>query len=834
MTIPEKILASLKTLHKINAGAILVVSMVVSSIANLVFNAYMGRTLSHAEYFVVSLVITLYNIFNMIVSAVSNTVNHQVSELHAQHKQQAVAAYLIKVRSITTKFAAILTVIMLALSPLLAVYFNNTNLVAIVSVTAIIIFLSYNNIIHAGLQGMLLFKFVAILFLVESLSKLIIGVWLAQIGFGNFSYLAVSLSIIATSLVAYILIRRAGLHHNANHKISTPTFEKKFFFSSLIITVATSAFLNIDILIAGHYLSAEEAGKYALLSLTGKLIFFFGSLLNVFTITLTTHAKVQNKSHKLILYRILSISSIAMVGMYLVLGIYGHLTAPLLFGDNAKAITSLLPIYTLAMTLYTISTYIVNYHLALKHYSSALLSISSTLLLIIITLFYNNNITEIAIAVLVASVYNIIMLTVLHIGYARGKFILSNILDFIDLFTFKSERTPTDKYHILILNWRDTSHINAGGAEVYVHELAKRWVTQGHAVSMIAGNDGHSLRNETIDGVQIIRRGGFFTVYLWAFLYYLAKFRGKVDCVIESQNGAPFLTPWYVKEKQVAIIHHINQGLFKRQLPKPLATLACLVEKYFTPHVYHATQTIVVSPSTKKELHSLLNNKRRTHTVYNGVDTQKYKPGQKAFVPTILYLGRLKAYKRVDLLIEAAKQLQRSMPAFQCIIAGEGEEREKLEKLVVQYGLKPNVIFKGKVSEDEKVKLYQQAWLTVNPSMIEGWGITCLEANACGTPIVAFNVPGLKDAIKNNYSGVLIKTQTASELADACAKILQDEQLRATLSATAILWSQNFSWEKSAKRGLKIITQGVEKRPQLFNQDLVEVAGQLAYDRIYK
>lgn len=826
----KKIFTTIKNTAAAKSGAILIGTMVVSSIINFVFNAYLGRTLNYTEYFIVSLVVTLYNFANMIVSALSSTVNHQVSELSAQGKPDSAVEYQKNIREIAITILVSITALILICSPLIANYFNTDNISAIVSITLVLAFLGYNNIMHAWFQGMLFFNYVALLFITESFSKLMIALFFTQIGESDVTYLSVPISVILTSVVAAILYK----NHSSVKEISeinVPKFARKFFATALLTGFATSAFLNIDILVAAHYLQPEEAGKYAILSLIGKLIFFFGSLLNVFTITLTTRAHTENKSTQSVLYLILGVTSAAVGVMYLVIGFAGSITAPLIFGDNARAITHLLPTYALAISLYTISTYIVNYHLALKHYLSPFVSISSTLVLLMLATFQHNTIEDLAGVVLTASIYNIVMLLILHVGYARGKFVLSNTLDLLDLFKFNfSQRSETTK-HILLMNWRDTRHNLAGGAEVYVHELAKSWVKNAYQVSMITSNDGHSLRSEIVDGVFIIRRGGFFTVYIWAFIYYTLKFRGNVDYVVESQNGAPFLTPWYVKEKNIAIIHHINQSIFKRSLPKPFALLACSIEKHFMPHVYRNTKIIVVSPSTKKELQDLVSENLDIDIVYNGVDTKSYIPGKKSYIPTILYLGRLKKYKQVDLLIEAAKDIQKEMPAFQCIIAGDGEERAYLQEKVTSLGLRPNVIFKGKVSESEKIHLYQQAWITVQPSMMEGWGITAIESNACGTPVVAFNVPGLRDAIKHDHSGRLLDTHTSQELSKELLSLLSDSSYRQRLSSFSRIWAEEFSWEKSALEALNIITTSQVNSEIITIDDL---SSKLAYDQLYK
>src|SRR5690606_9273783 len=112
----------------------------------------------------------------------------------------------------------------------------------------------------------------------------------------------------------------------------------------------------------------------------------------------------------------------------------------------------------------------------------------------------------------------------------------------------------------------------------------------------------------------------------------------------------------------------------------------------------------------------------------------------------------------------------------------DGPARSSLEKLMHKQGLDKYVKFVGKVDESTKLKLYQQSWIFVNPSLLEGWGITTIEANACGTPVVASRVPGLCDAVVPNKSGLLVPYGDPSALSEAINAILNNNKLRDKLT----------------------------------------------------
>ncbi len=172
--------------------------------------------------------------------------------------------------------------------------------------------------------------------------------------------------------------------------------------------------------------------------------------------------------------------------------------------------------------------------------------------------------------------------------------------------------------------------------------------------------------------------------------------------------------------------------------------------------------------------------------------------------PLIVYVGRIKAYKRLDHLIKSFKTVQDEIKNSKLIIAGKGDQKP-LKKLSIKLGIESSVEFYNEVSEEEKLRLLHLAWVFVTPSMKEGWGITVIESNACGTPAIAYNVPGLRDSVKYNYNGILVEDGDEKSLANTIAMVLKDGSLRDNLSKNALEWSKQFSWDKSTERFMEAI-----------------------------
>lgn len=357
---------------------------------------------------------------------------------------------------------------------------------------------------------------------------------------------------------------------------------------------------------------------------------------------------------------------------------------------------------------------------------------------------------------------------------------------------------------ILVFNWRDITHPWAGGAELHLHEVAKRWVEWGHAVTIFCGQYPGAGRYDCIDGVHILRRGGRYGVYIWAVIYYFVRFRGKYDIVVDTENGIPFFTPLWCRLPKLCVMHHSHEIQFNMEFNSVLATIGIFLEKIVMPRLYRNVPFVAVSESTKEDLCGLGIGRENIDVIHNGLDHSLFcADGAKADCPTIVYVGRLKAYKRIELLLEIFARVLETVPNALMHIAGRGEMSKRLEAFAQDLGVAENVVFHGYVSEPEKVWLLQSAWLFITASITEGWGLTVLEANACGTPALAFHVPGLKDAIRNLQSGVLV-TDT-KQFVKYVVNILEGAAFRDYLSRNAVVWARRFDWERTAAEFLAIL-----------------------------
>jgi glycosyltransferase involved in cell wall biosynthesis len=341
-----------------------------------------------------------------------------------------------------------------------------------------------------------------------------------------------------------------------------------------------------------------------------------------------------------------------------------------------------------------------------------------------------------------------------------------------------------------------------GGAEVFTHEVLKRWAAAGHKVTLFTAKFRGSKQNEVDDGVNIVRNGGRYSVYWKAKQDYDKSFsKEQYDVVIDEINTRPFLTPKFVNkgEKTIALIHQLAREYWFYETPFPASYLGYyFFEKRWLKN-YRKIPTVTVSESSRKDLAEL--GFEQVFVVGEGLNFEPLeKSEEKKGSPVIVFVGRLKRAKRPGNAVEAFRIIKQRVPNAELWIIGEGYLKEKLVRNAPE-----GVRFFGSLSNKERRDVIKKSWVLVNPSVREGFGLNVIEANALGVPSVTYNVPGLKDAIIDGKTGLLAISGSTEALADAIVRILTDTHLRNKLSEEALAYSKNFDWDKVADEFMRVI-----------------------------
>jgi glycosyltransferase involved in cell wall biosynthesis len=341
------------------------------------------------------------------------------------------------------------------------------------------------------------------------------------------------------------------------------------------------------------------------------------------------------------------------------------------------------------------------------------------------------------------------------------------------------------KKSLVIFNWRDPMHPNSGGSEEYLLNYGRELSSRGWRVTWLTSRAPGENKNEIIDGIQIKRRGGFISKHIILPLQYIIYERKHSTHIIDSANGVPFFTPLFSRKKISLLIHHVHQDVFKNHLILPLSTIACFIEKNIMSFIYRNKKVFVVSPSTKREVIDLGFKEKNIELIHNTIDINKYNPKIKPDYPIFTYLGRVTKQKNIETFVDSIPEIKQQFPNAKFVIAGTGPNLEKLK----EYSEKIDIDFKGFISEEEKIELLQESYVLIQPSKKEGWGITIIEANACGTPCVASNVSGLKDSIENGTNGYLFEFNNPKDLV---LKILEIKNEYTTIQSSSIEYAKQF------------------------------------------
>jgi glycosyltransferase involved in cell wall biosynthesis len=355
---------------------------------------------------------------------------------------------------------------------------------------------------------------------------------------------------------------------------------------------------------------------------------------------------------------------------------------------------------------------------------------------------------------------------------------------------------------IAFMSWRDLANDLAGGAEIFVDRLAVQLLSMGHDVMHLCGGPVGPRP------YRVVETGGTYSQYVRAPIVHhrVAK---DWDLLVDTENGIPFFSPLWRRGPILACVYHVHSEQWDQRFSPAVAAMGRFAESRVMPLVYRRTPFMAISSSTASALEGIGINKSRIHVLQSGVDPPSPDLCERSAEPLFVCLGRLVPHKRVDLLLRAWNKV-RPVTKGKLLVVGDGPDRNTLEALAGE-----GVEFTGRVGEDEKWKILSRAWALIHPAHHEGWGIVIIEAAEVGTPTVGFNVPGVRDAIVDDVSGLLVESEEA--LVREWIEIAQNRPLLDRLSDGARRHGSHFGWDQVA-RDFSDIAQGIVGSAVKFRQ----------------
>jgi glycosyltransferase involved in cell wall biosynthesis len=354
---------------------------------------------------------------------------------------------------------------------------------------------------------------------------------------------------------------------------------------------------------------------------------------------------------------------------------------------------------------------------------------------------------------------------------------------------------------ILLVNWQDLENPHAGGAELHLFELFRRLAARGDRVHLVCSGWPGARPAAEVLGISVERHGGrqsFALAGRAAVRRALA--RERWDIVVEDINKLPLFLPSLTPLPFCAIIPHLFGTTAFQEASWPVAATVALAERPI-PRRYRRAGFHAISESTRDDLVRRGVPAGRIRVIHPGMDTAACAPASaldRARPPTFLYVGRLKRYKGVETALQALAIARRERSDLSLDIAGSGDDAARLSSLAHRLGQDGAVRFHGFVPEARKRELFQRATATLFPSPKEGWGLTVMEAAACGTASLASDSPGLRDSVRDGVTGYLVPHADAGALARRMLELAGDPALVARLGSAARRHAEAWSWDDAA------------------------------------
>jgi len=358
---------------------------------------------------------------------------------------------------------------------------------------------------------------------------------------------------------------------------------------------------------------------------------------------------------------------------------------------------------------------------------------------------------------------------------------------------------------ILFLNWRDTSNPEGGGSERYVESIASRLAEAGHSVTVFCAAHAGAAADETSAGVRYVRRGSKLGVYPQALWHLAARRLGRVDVVVDVQNGVPFFSRLVTRKPVVVLVHHVHREQWHVVYGPVRARIGWWIESHVAPMLYRRSQYVAVSEVTRNELVGLGVDHQRIAVVHNGTEPALMSTVPRSEHPMLCVLGRLVPHKRVEHALETVRRLSADQPDLRLTVVGQGWWEDQLHSAAAGLGVEHLVRFTGFVDDATKHAALARSWVLLVPSLKEGWGLSVVEAASHGVPAVAYrSAGGVAESVQDGETGVLVDDDIDAFVA-ATAQLLADQALRRRMGSAARACAVRFTWDAAADSFLMVL-----------------------------
>ena len=574
------------------------------------------------------------------------------------------------------------------------------------------------------------------------------------------------------------------------------------FWANLMLYIFTS----VDMLVV-NFRFPDKSGYFAVTQKYGQLLFFAAS--SIMTVmfpllskyTLPRYAKEFRKTF--LLY-----GGIFLSGLALALPVYRFvlpLSVEIVFSAAYKQAAEYIFLAGLCYTLLVIVLFLATVLMAMKCNSY------------VAVLGFGAAAITIGLLLIQGSFVHVYLLEIVIYGILA---LLMSMLTWKETGAMKAHRIDADpRTTVLFLSWRDIRSPKMGGAELYTHEMMMRSDHTQWRLVHFAPEIGNLERDEMIDGIRYLRRGGILSVIFHAWRFY-RKNRKHIDFVVDQCNTHRFFTKfWVPAKKRVFFIHQLTREIWNIHCSFPVSFLGRISETALL-RLSRKDPTMVVSNSTRDGLLDVGFDPEKTVVIPEGLNFTPWEQKDwqaKASPPVFLYAGRYARYKGIDTALKAFLLLKKDYPEIRFWIIGKRNEDYMLTKLAPlcrslsqhapgwdDFPYQSNdpesdIVYWGFVSEEEKLRMMSVAHLLVFPSIREGWGLIISEAAAVGTPSLVLDAPGTRDAVNGGETGYIGKDNSPESFAQIMKASLEDKDQYRHYQHKGHEFAQTLHWDRTGE-----------------------------------
>jgi glycosyltransferase involved in cell wall biosynthesis len=371
-----------------------------------------------------------------------------------------------------------------------------------------------------------------------------------------------------------------------------------------------------------------------------------------------------------------------------------------------------------------------------------------------------------------------------------------------------SQRTP--QIDVLFVNWRDVSHPEGGGSERYVQRIAEGLAAAGLRITMLCAEHGRAPQEETVNGVRIVRCGHRLSVYPRALAYVR---RHQPRLVVDVQNGIPFCSTLATRNPVTTIVFHVHKEQWPIVFGPVTGRIGWWLESVVAPKIYRRVPYVTISEATGREMSGLGIAPERITLVPVGTEPIVRVPTPRSLSPRLVTLGRLVPHKQVEHSLEILARLSDRWPDLSLAVVGEGWWEDSLRAEAERLGVADRVEFTGFLDETGKHEQLAAAWVSVCPSVKEGWGMVVIEAGGHGVPTVGYHSSGgLQESVVDGVSGVLV--DDLDQMTAAVAHLLEDADARRAMGEAAIRHAATFEWSASVREFAGVLARSIREAPR--------------------